>query len=164
MVQPDEVTSQTKERRQGVPADSDPHRPLRQDVRLLGELLGDTLRARGGQAFFDTVERVRQLAKAAHARDGTFGDLAALLGGLPVDDAIPLARAFTHFLNLANVAEQHHRTRRRREHLRNPQSGPQRGSCDEAFPRLMAEGLDADALYDAVCTLQIELVLTSHPT
>jgi phosphoenolpyruvate carboxylase len=147
-----------------VTSQIDPHKPLRQDVRLLGELLGDTLRARGGQPFFETVERVRRLAKAAHAGEGDFRDLAALLGSLPVDAAIPLARAFTHFLNLANVAEQHHRIRRRRAHLRDPQSSPQRGSCDEAFPRLMAGGVDADALYEAVCTLQIELVLTSHPT
>ena len=143
---------------------ADPHKPLRQDVHLLGTLLGDALRARGGQSFFDTVERVRQLAKAAHAGEGDFRDLAALLGGLPVDAAIPLARAFTHFLNLANVAEQHHRIRRRREHLRDPESSPQRGSCDETFPRLLGEGLDREALYHAACTVRIELVLTSHPT
>lgn len=153
MAQPAELTLQI-----------DPHKPLRQDVHLLGALLGDALRARGGQSFFDTVERVRTLAKAAHAGEGDLHDLAALLGSLPADDAFPLARAFTHFLNLANVAEQHHRIRRRRAYLRDPQSSPQRGSCDDAFPRLKAGGIDADALYHAVCTVRIELVLTSHPT
>ena len=86
------------------------------------------------------------------------------LGQLPVDAAIPLARAFTHFLNLANVAEQHHRIRRRRAYLRDPGSRPQRGSPEETFARLVARGVSPDALHDAICALQIELVLTAHPT
>src|SRR5688572_1548268 len=142
----------------------DPHKPLRQDVRLLGALLGDTLRDRGGQQLFDTVEHVRSLAKATHAGDRPLADLAQVLGSLPVDAAIPLARAFTHFLNLANVAEQHHRIRRRRAYQRDPDSPPQRGSCEETFSRLIAGGITRDDLYDAVCSLRIELVLTSHPT
>jgi phosphoenolpyruvate carboxylase len=100
----------------------DPHKPLRDDVRLLGELLGETLRHQEGQALFDQVERVRALAKRARGRsvatavggaDG-FEELAAELRALPVDSAVPVARAFAHFLNLANIAEQHHRVRRRR--------------------------------------------------
>ena len=142
----------------------DPHKPLRQDVRLLGELLGDTLRERGGQHLFDTVEHVRTLAKATHAGERPLADLAERLGALPVDAAIPLARAFTHFLNLANVAEQHHRIRRRRAYQRDPASPPQRGSCEETFARLIAGGVTRDQLYDAVCRLRIELVLTPHPT
>jgi phosphoenolpyruvate carboxylase len=133
-------------------------------VRLLGELLGDTLRERGGAQLFDTVEHVRSLAKAAHTGDRSLADLAQLLGSLPVDAAIPLARAFTHFLNLANVAEQHHRIRRRRAYQRDPASPPQRGSCEETFARLIAGGVPRDRLSDAVCNLRIELVLTSHPT
>jgi phosphoenolpyruvate carboxylase len=147
-----------------VQAGADPHKPLRQDVRLLGELLGDTLRARLGQAFFDTVEHVRTQAKASRSDDTGFQELAALLAALPVESAIPLARAFTHFLNLANVAEQHHRTRRRRTYLRDAAAAPQRGSCDETFSRLVAGGVANDRLHEAVCALRIELVLTSHPT
>ena len=145
-------------------ARDDPHKPLRQDVRLLGELLGHTLRERRGQAFFDTVEQVRHLAKAAHAGERPLADLTRVLGSLPVDAAIPLARAFTHFLNLANVAEQHHRIRRRRAYQRDPTSDPQRGSCEDTFARLLAGGVTPDHLHDAVCRLHIELVLTSHPT
>jgi phosphoenolpyruvate carboxylase len=142
----------------------DPHKPLRQDVRLLGELLGNTLRDDLGQPFFETVEQVRSLAKATHAGERPLADLAQLLGSLPVDAAIPLARAFTHFLNLANVAEQHHRIRRRRAYQRDPASAPQRGSCEDTFARLVAGGVTGDRLYDAVRNLRIELVLTSHPT
>ena len=146
------------------PPDTDPHKPLRQDVRFLGELLGDTLRAHLGEPFFDTVEQVRTTAKAAHAEAGSFNTLAGLLRRLPVDSAIPLARAFTHFLSLGNVAEQHHRIRRRRAYLRDAAAPPQRGSCDEAFARMIDGGITPDRLYEAVCALRIELVLTSHPT
>jgi phosphoenolpyruvate carboxylase len=148
----------------GKMSEDDPHRALRQDVRLLGDILGETLRTHGGPALLDTVERVRALAKRARAENGDFQELAQLLAGLPVDAAIPLARAFTHFLNLANVAEQHHRIRRRRAYLREPGAPPQRGSCKETFARLVREGVAPDELHEAVCSLQVELVLTAHPT
>ena len=76
------------------------------------------------------------------------------LAALPVDDAIPLARAFTHFLNLANVAEQHHRIRRRRVYQRDTSARPQRGSSGETFPRLLAGGVTPDGLRDAVDLLE----------
>jgi phosphoenolpyruvate carboxylase len=134
-------------------------------VRLLGDLLGQTLRALEGDALFETVEQVR--AHAKRARAGTSEDVEALaveLARLPVAAARPVARAFSHFLHLANIAEQHHRIRRRRVHERERASAPQRGSCAEAFPRLIAAGLAPAALHDAVSTLRIELVLTAHPT
>jgi len=144
---------------------ADPHKPLRDDVRLLGELLGRTLRALEGDELYAHVERVRQLAKdARQGRAGAFETLASELSHLPVDAALPVARAFAHFLNLANVAEQHHRIRRRRVYQRDRAASPQRGSCEEAFPRLVAAGLAPERLHDGVCSLQIELVLTAHPT
>jgi len=144
---------------------ADPHKPLRDDVRLLGELLGETLTTHEGEGVFLTVERVRALAKSGrsgHARD--FEELTAVLGGMTVDLALPVSRAFCHFLNLANIAEQHHRTRRRRAYQCDPARRPQRGSCDETFPRLLAAGISADALDTAIRGLRIELVLTAHPT
>jgi len=144
---------------------TDPHRPLRDDVRLLGDLLGETLRARAGERVFHAVERVRALAKRARSgHDTEFVVLADELSSVPLDDALPIARAFTHFLHLANIAEQHHRTRRRRAYQRDPLAPPQRGSCEDGFRRLLAAGVTADQLYEAVCGLRIELVLTAHPT
>ena len=94
---------------------------LRDDVRLLGELLGETLRRQEGQAIFDLVERVRALSKNARGgSDADFATLTQILGQMPVDEALPVARAFSHFLNLANIAEQHHRIRRRRAYQRDP--------------------------------------------
>src|SRR4029450_12753686 len=112
---------------------------LRDDVRLLGEILGETLRRQESEALYETVERVRALAKGARA--GSTADFAALSGVLermPVEEALPVARAFSHFLTLANIAEQHHRIRRRRDYQRNPAAGPQPASCEETFPRLLA--------------------------
>ena len=78
---------------------------------------------------------------------------------------MPVARAFAHFLNLANIAEQHHRIRRRRAYQRDPGSLPQRGSCEDAFARLIASGIRPDAAARRrVARCAIELVLTAHPT
>jgi phosphoenolpyruvate carboxylase len=144
---------------------SDPHKPLRDDVRLLGGLLGEVLRTEEGEALFRTVERVRALAKSARAgSDEHFDELASELSQLPVEAGLPVARAFAHFLNLANIAEQYHRIRRRRAYQRDPNARPQRGSCEDGFARLIADGITPDRLYEAVCSLQIELVLTAHPT
>jgi phosphoenolpyruvate carboxylase len=131
---------------------------------MLGELLGDTLRAREGDAIFDTVERVRALSKSGRADDSDLDALAELLRGLTIDSTLPVARAFSHFLSLANSAEQHHRVRRRRAYLQDPASPPQRGSFPDAFARLLAGGVTPDALHDGVASLRVELVLTAHPT
>jgi phosphoenolpyruvate carboxylase len=139
--------------------------PLRDDVHLLGDLLGETLRAQAGEALFAMVERVRALAKSGRAGNAEdFDRLAELLAALPTDEALPVARAFAHFLNLANIAEQHHRVRRRRDYQRDPDAAPQPGSCEEVFARLRAGGVSAEGLFEAVAALGIELVLTAHPT
>jgi phosphoenolpyruvate carboxylase len=144
---------------------SDPHERLRDDVRLLGGLLGETLQLREGPALFDIVERVRALSKSGRAgSDRDLDALAELLRGLPVEAAVPIARAFSHFLTQANIAEQHHRVRRRRAYLRDPAAAPQRGSCEETFSRLLARGVTAEALHAATTSLSVELVLTAHPT
>ena len=143
----------------------DPHESLRDDVRLLGGLLGETLRLREGAALYETVERVRALSKSGRAgSDRDLDALADLLRGLPVESAVPVARAFSQFLTLANIAEQHHRVRRRRQYLRDPHAEPQRGSCAETFARLLSHGVSADAIHATATSMRVELVLTAHPT
>jgi phosphoenolpyruvate carboxylase len=142
----------------------DPHEPLRDDVRMLGEMLGRTLRDRAGAGLYEIVERVRALSKSGHSGERDLEALAELLRQLPVEDAVPVARAFSHFLTLANIAEQHHRVRRRREYQRKADASPQQGSFDETFARLLRAGVDKAALHAAAVALRIELVLTAHPT
>jgi len=130
--------------------------PLRDDVRLLGELLGDVLREHAGQALFELVEKVRASAKRArlgHGEDATA--LQEALAAIPTVMALPLARAFAHFLALANVAEQHHRAR----------SG---ASAERPLARVIRDAMQAGAsaadVAHAVASQRIELVLTAHPT
>ena len=151
--------------REATPAPPDPHAPLRHDVHDLGAMLGDTLREQVGDRLFETVERVRTLARNARAgNDDDFRELAHLLTELPVDEAFNISRAFAHFLTLANVAEQHHRVRRRRVYHQDPEATPQRGSLDETFDRLLKAGVTPAALHATICRQQVECVLTAHPT
>ncbi|MFN2315319.1 MAG: phosphoenolpyruvate carboxylase [Gemmatimonadales bacterium] len=143
---------------------TDPHQPLHDDVRLLGTLLGDTLRGLEGPALFEAVERVRAAAKQARAGEAPLAELTAILHALSVADATTVARAFAHFLGLANIAEQHHRIRRRRDYQRLPGAAPQRGSAAETLGQLLASGIDPAELVGRVTELEIELVLTAHPT
>lgn len=144
----------------------DPDAPLRADVRLLGELLGDVIEAREGRGVFDTVELVRGLAKSARAgRPEDFETLRQrVLARLSTQDALPVARAFAHFLTLANIAEQHHRVRRRRSYLADASAHPQPGSLRETFSRLIDAGFAATQIRAALAGLSIGLVLTAHPT
>ena len=82
---------------------------LRANVGLLGTQLGDTVRNQLGPAVLERIEQIRQLAK--QARQGTDAEhqqLKQILASLTDDEILPVARAFSQFLNLANLAEQHH--------------------------------------------------------
>ncbi|MDG9857181.1 phosphoenolpyruvate carboxylase [Pseudomonas nitroreducens] len=135
---------------------------LREDVHLLGELLGQTIRAQYGQGFLDKIELIRTGAKAAR-RGSAEGakQLTAALDGLGEDELLPVARAFNQFLNLANIAEQYHRIRRRTP--KEPEPFENRVLA-ELLGRLKKSGLGAEGLARQVAELEIELVLTAHPT
>jgi phosphoenolpyruvate carboxylase len=153
------------------PRDSDERtraqKPLRDDVRLLGSLLGETLIRHEGEDLYRRVERVRAAARRARRRDAgaaeAFRELADEVGAMPLDAALPVARAFSQFLHLANVAEQYHRVRRRRARQREPLAGPQPGSLEDTLTRL-AVSVPPDRLHEAVLALRVELVVTAHPT
>ncbi|MHB9798642.1 phosphoenolpyruvate carboxylase [Pseudomonas sp. MT3] len=135
---------------------------LREDVHLLGELLGQTIRAQYGQGFLDKIELIRTGAKAAR-RGSAEGarQLTATLDALGEDELLPVARAFNQFLNLANIAEQYHRIRRRTPKEPEPFENRVLG---ELLGRLRKSGLGAEGLARQVAELEIELVLTAHPT
>src|SRR3954454_9320603 len=85
--------------------------PLRYDTRLLGRILGDTVRAQEGEPVFDMVEHIRRIGVQFHRNtdEGARRELQAIMSGLPTDTAIRIIRAFGYFSHLANLAEdQHH--------------------------------------------------------
>ncbi|WAJ36450.1 phosphoenolpyruvate carboxylase [Pseudomonas sp. GOM7] len=132
---------------------------LRKDVHLLGELLGETIRQQHGDAFVEKIEAIRHSAKAD--RSGDSERLGATLAGLGEEELLPVARAFNQFLNLANIAEQQHQVRRRRADEEEPFEAV---VLDELLARLCGAGQDADELARQLARLDIELVLTAHPT
>lgn len=142
---------------------------LRSDVRLLGNLLGETIKKQHGEALFELVEEVRAIAKQARAGDtAQIQRLIEILSGLHSTDLLNLARAFTLFLNLANIAEQHHQIRQRRaleQDLFPASSSIHPGGFLEAeLAKLRQAGVGDDALFQQISNLNIELILTAHPT
>lgn len=135
---------------------------LREDVHQLGELLGNTISLQHGAAFLDKIERIRKGAKASRrgSQEGA-EQLSATLNKLDDDELLPVARAFNQFLNLANIAEQYHRVRRRAPDEPEPFED---NILADLLQRLLAHGHKGEALARQVGRLDIELVLTAHPT
>ncbi|QSP96319.1 phosphoenolpyruvate carboxylase [Marinobacter salinisoli] len=137
------------------------HPDLRENVRLLGELLGQSIRRSPGQDCFELIEEIRAAAKSDRLQEDDSGQrLVNLLRKLSDDELLPVTRAFNQFLNLANLAEQYHGIRRKRGH----QSDLIVESLSEVFGRLKAGGVSPAELHERVSDLRIEFVLTAHPT
>ena len=137
------------------------HPDLRENVRLLGELLGDNIRNYPGEEIFHLIEEIRTAAKADRRQESGSGQrLVSLLSNLRDDQLLPVTRAFNQFLNLANLAEQYHGIRRKRDHA----SDLMVESLEDVFTRLTQGGVDANELHRKVSDLRLEFVLTAHPT
>ncbi len=139
--------------------------PLRADIRRLGRILGDTVRAQQGEVVFDLVEQIRQTSIRFH-RDGDEAarqDLEALLAHLSAERAVEIIRAFSYFSHLANLAEdQHHiRLARARAIAGAP---PLPGSLGFSFDAAAARGITPEVLADVFSGARISPVLTAHPT
>jgi phosphoenolpyruvate carboxylase len=95
---------------------ADKDEPLRYDVRLLGRILGETVRVQEGDQVFESVERIRQTALRFHRQADTTArhELQTIISGLAEDQAIRIIRAFGYFSHLANIAEDQHHIRRTR--------------------------------------------------
>ena len=127
--------------------------PLRRDVRMLGDLLGQVLVEQEDDSLLADVERVRALARAARG-GASHDDLAAAVAGLPLGRQASVLRAFALYFQLANVAEQQHRIRRRRAYAAEERLVPE--SLGESFSRIPAG--------EVAERVSLELVLTAHPT
>jgi phosphoenolpyruvate carboxylase len=147
-----------------------PFDALRRDVSYLGRILGDTLVEQEGKELLDLEETIRALAKerrayeAAHdieRRRATARKLIDIVRGLDTSVAERVARAFTHYFQLVNLAEQHHRTRRRRDYAREGKAQP--GSLEVVFAA-MAKEASLDRFIDLLHHATVELVFTAHPS
>ncbi len=137
--------------------------PLRQDVGMLGDLVGQVIREQAGTALFDTVESARRAA--IRRREGSpegAAELAAVLEALDTDDAGELVRAFSTYFQVVNLAERVHRIRRGRTWMR--QGEPQRGSLADTMRRLSLLGVDANRAIELFSRSRVEPVFTAHPT
>jgi phosphoenolpyruvate carboxylase len=140
------------------------NKPLVEDIRLLGRILGDVIREQEGAAAFDLIERVRQLSVAYRLKaDASAGRvLDRLLKNLSTDQTVTVIRAFSYFSHLANIAEDQHHVRRRAVHER--AGHLQEGSLAFAFERLHRADHRAADIAAVLATAYVSPVLTAHPT
>ena len=140
------------------------HNALRADIRRLGDLLGRTLTQHGGPPLLELVERVRRLSReaagAGRSADGSAraaaDELDRLLAGVDAGTAAQLARAFATFFQLANVAEQEHRSREITEESDADPLGE--------LVRRLAKEVGGEALTEVLARTELRPVFTAHPT
>jgi phosphoenolpyruvate carboxylase len=143
----------------------DKDQPLREDIRLLGRLLGETVREREGDATFDTVEKIRQLSLRYHRDDDreARSELVAILDVLSLEETSQVVRAFSYFSHLANIAEDQHHIRRGRAHAL-AGSPPREGDLPYTLSRALDKGVDVKRLSEFFENALVSPVLTAHPT
>ena len=146
-------------------AELDKDHALREDIRLLGRLLGDTLREQEGDTTFDLIEQIRQLAIRFRRDDDEQArrELAGVLDVLSPAASVAVIRAFTYFSQLANIAEDLDHNRRRRQHQLTG-APPQEGSLALALVRAGQAGHGAGAVAEFFRDALMSPVLTAHPT
>src|ERR1700676_4764774 len=137
--------------------------PMREDIRLLGAILGDTVREQNGAEVFDLVERARVESFRVRRSEIDRAELARMFDGIDVHQAIPVIRAFTHFALLANVAEDIHRERRRALHVA-AGGPPQDSSLAATYLKLDSADLDSATAADALPGALVSPGITAHPT
>jgi phosphoenolpyruvate carboxylase len=139
--------------------------PLRYDIRLLGRILGETVREQEGEAVFALVERIRRTAVQfrRNADEGARQELQAIMRELPAAQATRIIRAFGYFSHLANIAEDQHQIRRTRARAM-AGTAPQPGTMAYAFERARSAGISRDALQAFFDRALCSAVLTAHPT
>ncbi|MDH2400717.1 phosphoenolpyruvate carboxylase [Bradyrhizobium sp. SSUT18] len=153
-------------------ADQRPNRPedvqaleadaqLRDDIRLLGRILGDTVRDQEGAELFDLVERIRQTSIRFHRDEDRLArrELEQILDSMSTSETVRIVRAFSYFSHLANIAEDQNNIRQMRAG-----KGGGSGVLAETLAHARAAGIGADALRNFFKTALVSPVLTAHPT
>ena len=144
---------------------SDKDTPLRYDIRLLGRILGDTIRLHEGEQVFGVIEEIRQIAIRFHrnADEKARQQLQGIICALPIDRAVQIIRAFSYFSHLANLAEDQHHIRRVRAHAI-AKSPPREGTMAHALARAKQAGVTRERLQEFFASADCSAVLTAHPT
>ena len=139
--------------------------PLREDIRLLGRILGDTVRSQEGEAVFDIVERIRQTSIRFHREEdqGARKELEAILNSLSPPQTARVVRAYSFFSHLANIAEDQHHIRRTRAHAL-AGSAPREGTMAHALDEATKAGITPQQLKEFFDGALVSPVLTAHPT
>ncbi|MDG6363618.1 phosphoenolpyruvate carboxylase [Glaesserella parasuis] len=133
---------------------------MRSNIHMLGDFLGETIRDAQGNEILDLIENIRILSRASRSGDEKSREqLLDILANISNEDVIPVARAFSQFLNLTNIAEQYHTISR---HNKDATLGER--SMGALFTRLKAQNVPAEKVIATVEKLLIDLVLTAHPT
>ena len=142
----------------------DNERPLVEDIRLLGRILGDVIREQAGAPAFELVEKIRKLSVAFRRDADHEADkaLKKLLKSLSGEQAVSVIRAFTYFSHLANLAEDRHHIRRRAVHERAGHT--QEGSIEVALQRMRWAGITPKTIAQTLAHSYVAPVLTAHPT
>src|SRR5215475_6830516 len=138
---------------------------LRNDIRLLGRILGDTVRDQEGADVFDLVERIRQTSIRFHRDEdrGARRELETILDSMSIAETVRIVRAFSYFSHLANIAEDHNNIRQMR--ARNAAKGaPRSGVLAETLGHAQAAGISPDELRRFFKDALVGPVLTAHPT
>lgn len=139
--------------------------PLREDIRELGRLLGDTVRAQEGQHIFDLIEKIRQKSIRFYRDDDSDArrELEEILQTLMPEQAVQVVRAFSYFSHLANIAEDQHHIRRTRSRAI-AGSAPRPGTISHAMSHAIDAGFSSADLVEFFNDAHIRPVLTAHPT
>ncbi|MGI9408786.1 MAG: phosphoenolpyruvate carboxylase [Hyphomicrobiaceae bacterium] len=145
--------------------EADKDSPLREDIRLLGRMLGDMVRAQEGEETFQLIEDIRRCSVAFHRDDDVSArtELEAILDQLSPEQSVQIVRAFTYFSHLANLAEDQHHIRRTRSH-EIAGTPPRKGAIAKALQEAEAAGIQPSRLRQFFNDADIRPVLTAHPT
>jgi len=138
-------------------------RPLREDVGRLATLVGQVLSEQAGPAFLETVERMRMSAIRRREQAESISPLVESLSGLEPAEAERLARAFSTYFQVVNIAERVHRIRRRRDYER-AEAAPQPGGLRAMLAELSKMGVSSEEIASRLSRTEVEPVFTAHPT
>lgn len=144
---------------------SPPQNQLRQDIRLLSRLLAEVIREQEGEDLLLKIEEIRTLAQEIRETHSPLmvESQKKLVGSLSLDEAYKVARAFTIYFQLVNIAEEAQRIRRLRDYEHSPEVF-QEMSLRKLFKDLMDENYTPKEILDFLGQCDIGPVLTAHPT